>query len=265
MEKEKITHWEFGINFGTYFANRYSANYYNGSDGNINKISYVMSNTYWYQEIAKLLNSNDTVVVREVPTNMHYNVAVTGGLFLRYNFTRTWGVFLEVDYAQLKTDAEFTVEVDPASYLTQPDLRLFGIHGREQRVNLDLGAHCRFPVYKNRMNLFLQAGLNVNYTGVMKSYINIYDKEYSLINVYGNQNYVPNSNLKEYQTNQGGFGYGLHAGGGIGFTFTDQIGLELGGYLNYITVNLEGYREFKPSFGIYLRFMLSNLINREEE
>jgi hypothetical protein len=115
------------------------------------------------------------------------------------------------------------------------------------------------------MNLFLQAGLNVNYAGVMKSYINIYDKEYSLINVYGNQNYIPNSNLQENQTNQGGFGYGLYAGGGIGFTFTDQIGLELGGYLNYITVNLEGYREFKPSFGIYLRFMLSNLINREEE
>ncbi|HTX89079.1 MAG TPA: hypothetical protein VMC08_08825 [Bacteroidales bacterium] len=264
-EKEKITRWEFGLNFGAYFANPYTASYYNGSEGNVNRISFVMTNKYWYQEIAQLLQSTDTVVVKEYPGNMHYTPAITGGLYFRFNFSRHWGIFLQMDYVQLKTDGQFTVQVDSAYYLTNPDIRLFGIHGREQRVNFDLGAHCRFPVYRNKMNLFLEGGMNFNYTGVMKSYIDFYGKEYSIINIYGNQTYVPNTDIQSNPTNQGGFGYGFLAGGGIGFTFTPQIGLELGGTMNYITVNLEGYREFRPSGVIYLRFILSNLINREEE
>jgi hypothetical protein len=51
----------------------------------------------------------------------------------------------------------------------------------------------------------------------------------------------------------------------MGFIFSRQIGLELGGYLHYITVNLEGYNQFRPSGGVYLRFVLNNIISREEE
>jgi len=265
MEEDRIARWDFGINFGTYFSNKSTANYYNGSDGNVNTIKYVMSNYYWYQEIRHLLNAADTVIIEGLPTNMRYHVALTGGLFFRYNFTSVWGIFLEGDYAQLNTDGEFTANIDPATYLTEPNIQLFGIHGREQRVNLDLGVHRRFPVYRKKMNLFVQVGLNVNYCQVMKNYINFYDKEYSIINIYGNQNYIPNTNLQENQTYQNGFGYGLYAGGGMGFIFSRQIGLELGGYLHYITVSLEGYNQFRPSGGIYLRFVLNNLISREEE
>jgi len=265
MEEAKIPRWDFGINFGTYFANKYTANYYNGSDRNVNTISWVMTNKYWYDEIKLILNAADRVTVKEIPTNMHYNVALSGGLFFRYNFTHNWAMFVEFNYAQFKTDGLFTVQVDSAEYLTLQDLRLCGIHGREQRVNLDLGAHCRFPVYKKKMNLFLQAGMNVNYLKVLKSYINFNEHEYSIINIYGSQNYVPNSNLQEYQTIQGGFGYGLYASGGMGFTFSRQIGLEFGGYLNYSQVALEGYKQFSPSEGIYIRFVLNNLFGKEEE
>ncbi len=264
-EKEKITRWEFGINFGAYFGNKYSANFYSGDEGNVNTISYVMSNKYWYQEIALLLHSSDTIIVTGIPENMHYTPAIIGGLFLRFNFNRHLGIFVEANYAKLKTDGEFTVEIDPASYPTYPNLQNFGVHGREERVSMDLGLHYKFPVYKNKLNLFAQAGINVNYVRVLKNYITFYDKEYSIINIYGSKNYVPNSNLQEYSNIQGGFGYGLYLGGGMGFTFTPQIGLELGGYLHYIRVDLENYNEFRPSGSIYLRFMLSNLINGEEE
>jgi hypothetical protein len=264
-KKEMIPRWEFGINFGTYFANKYTANYYNGSDGNVNSISYVMTNKYWYEEIKLLCNAADTVIVREIPTNMHYHTALDGGLFFRYNFTRTLGLLFEFDYAQLKTDDLFTVEVDPAYYLTEPDLRLFGIHGKEQRLNFDLTVHYRFPVYKQKMNLFLEGGLNVNYVRVLKSFINIYDHEYSIINIYGNQYYIPNANLQEYENLQGGVGYGLHAGGGVGFMFSRQVGMEFGGYMNYSQVALVGYGAFSPSGGIFIRFVLTNLIGKEEE
>ncbi|MCX6244567.1 MAG: hypothetical protein NTU98_07650 [Bacteroidetes bacterium] len=265
MEEDRIARWDFGINFGTYFANKYTANYYNGSEGNVNNIGYVMTNQYWYEEIKHLLNASYKVQVEEVPTNMHYHVALTGGLFFRYNFTSNWGLLVDFNYAQLNTDGEFTVSIDTVTYLTEPNLQLFGVHGREQRVNFDLAAHRRFPVVKKKMNLFAQLGMNVNYCQVMKNYINIYDHEYSIVNIYGDQYYVPNTNMQENPNNQNGFGYGLYAGGGMGFIFSRQIGLEVGGYLHYITVGLEGYNEFRPSGSVYIRFVLNNLISKEEE
>lgn len=261
-EENPFPRFEFGINFGTYLPNKYSANYYNGSDRNVNSINYILKNYYWYQQVRQEFNA-DSVVLREFPRDMHYSVTLMGGLFFRYNITRNNGIFLQINYSQLKTDDAFTVELNPQHYAF-PDLRVCGIHGREERVNFDLGYQRKFPVYKNKMNLFFQGGANMNYSKVLKAYINFTDKEYSIINLYGSQKYIPGTNMQEVQNYQGGFGYGIIAGGGIGFTFTPQLGLELGGYVNYIKVNLERYDKFKPSEGIYLRFILSNIINGEE-
>jgi len=263
-DENKFTRWEFGVNFGTYFADKYTANYYNGSEQNVNKLSYVWSNYYWYREIALALQSSDTVIIRGLPTDMHYTVALTGGLFLRYNFVRNWGLFFEFNYAKLKTDDGLTVEVDPPTYLREPDLRILGIHGSESRMNIDLGIHRKFGISTSIMNMFIQAAFNLNYTRVLTSSINVIDREYSLINIYGDQYYIPNTSLQEYNVIQGGVGYGLKVGGGLGFNFTRQIGLELGFSMYYVTLNLEGYRKFNPSFDVYVRLLLSNLISRQD-
>jgi len=262
-EEKKFTRFEFGINLGTYFADKYTANYYNGSDQNVNKLSYVWSNIYWYREIALALQSSDTVIIRGLPTNMRYSVALNGGFFFRYNFLRNWGIFLDANYVKLKTSDAVTVEVDPATYLREPDLRILDIRGTEYRINMDLGIHRRIGIPKSIMNIFIQAAFNLNYTRVMSSSINVINQDYSLINIY-NQNYVPNSNIQENQVIQGGVGWGVKSGGGIGFNFSDQLGMELGFSVYYVTVNLEGYQKFNPSYEIYLRFLLSNLINRQD-
>ncbi len=265
-EEDPFPRFEFGINFGTYLANKYTAAFYSGRDGNVNTVSYVMKNTFWYREIRDALgaSASDTVILRELPGNMNYSATLMGGLFLKYNITRLDGIFLQANYSRLNTDGSFTVEVTPQGY-TFPDIRVCGIHGREERLNFDLGYHRKFPVYKKKMNLFLQGGVNMNYVQVQKAYINFNDKEFSIINIYGSQYYVPGSNLQEVQNRQGGIGYGLILGGGMGFTFTPQIGLEVGGYMNYVRVNLEDYHDLKPSYAIYLRFMLSNIINGNQD
>ena len=52
QEKDTVVHRvEFGLNFGAYFPNKYSADFYNGTPGNVNNVNYVMSNTYWYRDI----------------------------------------------------------------------------------------------------------------------------------------------------------------------------------------------------------------------
>lgn len=263
-EEKEPPFWSYGFQFGAFFANPYPGNFYNGDEGNVNKLSYVMNNYYWYQEIKQYLGADCTVVVRELPQKMSYNTAITGGVFLRYNFNPRWSIFLDADYVKLKADDAVTVEVDPYYNPGFEDLRIIPISGSEERINFDLETHCAFPVYKDKMNLFLEGGFNMNYARVLKSFI-YFDREYSLINIYGDQNYVPSSNLQEYTVTQGGIGFGLVGGAGIGFTFTRQVALELGGNVRYVKVNLEGYPDMKPSYSIYLRFLLSRLGQHDDD
>jgi hypothetical protein len=258
--EKKVNPWSLGINIGMYDANKYPANFYNGSDQNENKVSYVMSNTYWLQDIRRSLGISDTgkVVVSGFPTNMHYKVVLSAGLFARYNLSRYFGVYLDVNYTQLKAENVVTFLVNPEYNYTFPDIRLIPISGVEQRIHVDLLLQRNFWL-KSKIYLFLQGGLNMNYTRVQKSIIYIVDREYSLINIYGNQGYVPNTSLQENQPIEGGFGYGLNLGGGAGIPLIDIFGIEPGGFINYNNVALQGYPDFKLSFGLYVRLLFGNI------
>jgi hypothetical protein len=262
-EKEnKVIRWNLGINIGAYHANNYTANYYNGSDQNINNVRYVMSNYYWYQAIKLALNAADTVVLKEFPKNMNYSVTIMAGFMLRYNFSRKYGVVLDVNYTQLKAENAITVQVDPATYLTTPDIRLIPIRGQEKRIHIDLLAQRNF-LLRSKIYFFVQAGLNLNYTQVMKSSVYFADQEYSMINNYATS-YVPNGNTQQYTVTQGGFGYGAALHGGIGIPLAGIFGIEPGLFLDYNTIALSGYPGFKPSYGFYVSILFGNILPRPD-
>jgi hypothetical protein len=259
-EEKRVNRWSLGINIGMYDANKYPANFYNGSDQNVNKVSYVMSNTYWYQDIKNSLGLSDTgrVVVSGFPTNMHYKIVISGGVFARYNLSRNYGICLDANYTQLKAEDVVTFLVYPNYYNEFPDIRLIPISGTEQRIHFDLLLQRNFWL-KSNIYLFLQGGLNMNYTRVMKSIIYVVDQEYSLINTNIQGGYIPGANQQENQPIEGGFGYGLYLGGGAGIPLVDIFGIEPGGFINYNTVPLTGYNQFKVSFGFYLRLLFGNI------
>jgi hypothetical protein len=254
-EVDSIRRWEFGLNFGAYLPDKYSANYYNGTPGNENNLIYVMSNKYWYQDIKYSLGSNDTVLIDGYPMDMHYQVAFTGGLFVRFNFSRRHGIFLEANYTRLKANDMVTFEVDPQSYLTYEDIRLEPIAGREGRVLFNLGYQFSYPM-KSKIYFFFQGGATMCYTQVVKSIVTIEDIEYNLINVYGDQGYVPNSNSQSFRVHQNAYGFGGFVGGGVGLPLNDTFGLEPGFTLQYYPVNLKDYPQFMPSWSIYLRILI---------
>lgn len=263
-EKETFQKFELGLNLGTYFANKYNANYYNGQPGNVNEAGWIFDPSYpnnqRYEDIKRELGASDEVILKELPSDMHYNVSLSGGLFFRLNLSPVNSIFLEVNYTKLKAEDGFTVQVDPASYLTYDNLVVCGIHGQEERINVDLGYHRKFPVYKKKMNLFFQGGVNANYVRVLKSFVTIGNLQYDLVNTYNNGNYIDYNDL---MSQQAGFGFGVIAGGGIGFTFTPTIGMEAGGNLIYTQVNLQGYNNMKPSYTAYVRFLITGLLEHQ--
>lgn len=258
-EEEPIIRWHFGLDFGMYVPGSGPANYYNGSETNINRLSYVMSNKYWYQDIKNALKAADTVIINELPSGMKYNIAMMGGLFIRFNFNKRNGLCFQANYTQLKTEDAVTVLVDPKPYLAIPDLRTYPIRGMEYRVLMDLIYQRTFTL-KSKINLFVQAGPAFNYTRVLKSSVSFEGTEYSMINIYGDQFYIPNTSLQQNTVIQGGFGYGLMFGGGAGFPLTDYFAVEPGFYFHFNNVALKGYDQFGLSFGLYFRILLGNMI-----
>lgn len=251
---------EFGLNIGGYLPNKYSANFYNGSPGNVNNLNFLLSNSYTRREIksAMGLSDSDEILITDdsYPTNMHYNLAMSGGLFIRVNFDRKNSIFLQANYAQLNAGDVLTVKVNPTVYLTFDNIMLEKVVGREGRVMFDFGYQRSFPL-KSRINLFVQAAATMCYTQVLKSIFVAEGTEFNLVNIYGNQGYQPGYNNQTFAVNQNAFGFGGYLGVGAGIPLTDIFGLEPGFFTQAYSTNLEGYAAFRPSFGLYLRIMMS--------
>jgi len=253
--------WQFGLNFGFYKPAGYSANYYNGSSGNMNNVKWVMSNFYWYQEIYTKLIAYDTVFVSGLPSNMHYKIAMMPGLYGQYTFNDIYSLLIQFNFMKLKAQDAITFEVDPKPYSTLPDLRMYVIRGEEDRVYIDLGVKRNFPLSR-KTSVFAMAGFNLNNTKVKKSSFFVEDKEYSIINIYGSGTYIPGGNTQSYQVYQGGIGFGLFLSGGATFQFGEVV-FEPGINAHWLNVDLDGYKKFKPGGGVYIRFLFNNAFGAE--
>jgi hypothetical protein len=225
---------------------------------NVNKISYVFGNKYWYQDIFNRLNASDTIFVLELPSNMRYGPSFQVGVYFRRTFDNYTGFSLQFDYSKLIATDKFTVEVDPNFILSEPDIRIYDIWGLEERVNIDL-LFSKYFKTKNPVFLpFIEAGLNLSSTRVKEHKIKIEDLEYSLVDVYLSGGYVPNSPQNEYEIQQGGIGLGISAALGVKLVFNDQVSIDPGFRMYFQKVNLEGYQLMKPMCSLFVRLSLSD-------
>lgn len=255
--------FRMGLHFGGYLPLGNTANYFNGTDGNENNLKYVMSQPTFYDSIYYYTNAHDTVFVKELPLNMNYQVTINPGLYGEYVFNKSTALSFEFNYMMLQLKDAVSFEVDPIDeVLTQPDIRLYPIKGTEKRIYFNIGMRKNFET-KHGYSWFINSGLNINNTKVIKSAVFIEGHEFSLINYYGNQVIVPGQSQTFY-VNQGGLGFGAFVGGGAMFHIS-SITFEPGLIAHWARVNLEGYKSFNPGIGIYLRFIFDGGAGKTEE
>lgn len=249
--------FSFGFNMGAYFASPYQANFYNGNPGNVDSIGLIFSNYYYTQEIRQALN--DTFRLLELPQKMSYQPALQFGFYVKYSFSKQLGAFAQFNYAKLKANDVFTMGIGPdPSYLTFDEIRTYPIWGTEERIYIDLGVSKTFETSKT-VQVFLEGGLNINNTRVKEHKINIESLEYSLINIYGNSPYVPNTQMQTYETRLGGLGIGVFATTGLRFVFNDKVSLDPGVSLYWSQANLEGYQAYRPQYSVFVRLCYHSL------
>lgn len=253
--------WQFGFNFGYHFANKHTANFFNGSSSNENTISYVIDNPYWYNDIYNAVNASDTVILDQLPTEMKYDPGINFGLYIKYNITKMAGVFVQFNYTKLETKDVFTLDIDPPDYLIiGTNSRPYSIWGKAERINIDIGYSRLFEIGEKTM-IFFETGLNINNTDVEESKIKIEDLEFSLINIYANQNYTPNTAMNENKIEQGGIGIGFFAGTGFKLKLNESISIDPGINIYYQKINIENYNDFRLSYYLFVRLCFRNLLS----
>jgi hypothetical protein len=255
------TGFSFGLNMGAYFGNKYQANFYNGSSGNVDSINLFFGNRNYWEPVARNEFGTDTLRLLELPTDMHYQPAMQIGFYIKYNFSNNLGAFIQFNYCKLTAKDVFTLGIGPEpTYLTFDNIQAFPIWGKEERIYIDIGVSKTFETSKY-VQLFIEGGLNINNTKVKEHKIQVGSQEYSLINIYGNQAYVPNTQLQTYETHLGGLGIGGFATGGLKFLFNNKISLDPGFSFYWTKANLEGYSAFRPQYTVFVRFCFQNLFS----
>lgn len=257
--------WKIGINAGVYVSSNYHAGFYSGHDNNKNSINFILGNRYHFQEIMHLLNATDSFRLHGLPEQMKYSPAVMVGFSFRNNFKEDMAWFIQFNQVRLRSVGLFTLEVDPKdNILTFPDLRTYNIYGEEQRFTFELGISREFEIRSPMFRPFIDAGITFTNTKVRANKINIEEREFSLINVYGNQTYVPNSNMQTFLVEQGGLGYGGFFSFGTKFYVNNFFSLDPSLTLFFNTTNLEPYNLARPNFFFNIRMSVNNIFLYQE-
>jgi len=236
----------FGINFGAYFANRYTAQYYNGSG--VNRLNdSLLHSINNYQNIKTALSS-DSFALGELPAKMKYSPALMIGLFLKYDLKNS-AIIIQFNFSKLHAKDVFTINcLDPYNP-SIPIQKEEGITGSEQRTNIDIGYCYTFNPKKNYRPYF-EFGFNLNNTKWVDNNIKIESVELSL----------ENQKLAYYNINQGGIGIGAFLGGGINMIFNESIAITPGFEMYLTKTNLGSYDQFKPNYTIFVKATLNGLL-----
>lgn len=234
-----------GASLGFYFANKNTAQYYNGSG--INNLDSVINYSLNHNAIRERLNYDFDL--SELPTKMKYNPSLMLGVYAKYSI-KNFGFFANFSMAKLKTEDVFTIVLDdPGNTLSEDIYRQEVVWGNEQRSNIDLGIVYNVPS-KGKSKPYFELGYNISDTKFIDNKINIEGLEYSITNYYYTYNKIE----------RGGIGYGFFGGAGVEIIFNEYLTLDPGFNLYYAKIKLGNFNEFKLNSSMYVRVILNGLL-----
>jgi hypothetical protein len=251
----------YGLNVGFYFPSNHTANFYNGSPTNENKIDLILRNKYYLMPIEQQIGYVvDTVTPYTLPTNMKYTPAANLGFYLRYQLAKDVGVFAEINITKLTAGGIYFLNLHlPQNYSLDPTYKDYPIWGVEKRTTINIGLSRIYPL-QDIMKLFVEPGINISNTRVVENKIKIEDQTYSIVNNLGSQAYIPGSTQQTYEVIQGGVGFGIFLTSGVKFVFSENISVDPGVTFYWQQINLGKYDGFKPAFNPFVRFTFKKLI-----
>ncbi len=259
-----------GLYVGSYFANKYTANLYNGygfdMDGNRNTFGNSLMhqkivNEYGggygqHDQIADALGVDQgqwTFNESDMPFNMHYTPAIMVGAHFKIPVSRRSSVIVNVNGVKLNIEGNFTITTlkpNNPNPLINNNVQTFAIKGGEQRLLFQLGFQQLFGE-DDKFNFLLEGGA----IGTLAKF----DKNYIYINTCGriDLTYYVNQTLypAPYPGKRPlGFGVGAYAGVGVNLDVSPKFLVQMIYNPSYEKVNMGDTPKLKLQHAIGMRF-----------
>lgn len=275
----KAKGFHFGLYVGSYFANKYTANLYDGYGYDIDGKRNNFINSFMYNKIileygggypgtvdqvAQALNVDPgawTFNESDMPTNLKYTPAFLLGLQSRYTVDKKNAILINVNVTKLNVSGNFTITTTPATGSTQinKSIRTFAIRGEEQRLMFQFGYN-RILGDNEKVNFYVEGGLNITLTKFSKNDILINNETTStVLHIDLTESYSSINGYNAYVTKKPiGTGFGLFSGLGINFSMSSSWTVQLGYNPSFERINIgENPRlKFQHAVGIraYYKF-----------
>lgn len=258
---------QIGLYVGSYFANKHTADLYDGygfdADGKRNSFE----NSFMYNKIVLeygggypgqpdliaqslgVQHGEWSFSESDMPVNMRYAPAFLLGLQGRYSVDNYNAILLHVNASQLNITGNFTIVTTPQTNFTQVsrNIKTFAIKGVEQRLMFQLGYQRVFG--KNeRINFLAEGGLHITMAKFDRNIILINDLLIDLTTYY----YQPGYSAY-YVRKPIGVGYGAFAGIGVNADLNEKARVQLIYNPSYEGVNIGEDPKLKLQHAIGLR------------
>ena len=252
---EPVRHKFFtGLYLGSYFANKYTAKFYDGYGYDLNGTKNDFLNSFLYRrividyggglngqtdQIAQALNVNPgewSFDQTDMPRKMKYNPVVIVGLQLCHPITSKDVFLLNFNTSKLSTSGVFTI-VKKTSQIgpQQPNydnIQTFSIIGTEQRFWFQLG-YRRMLGEEDLFNFFIEAGASINAAKYLKNQATVNNLYIDLSSYYADP-YYPTYRAFYLK----GTGLGVFAGFGLNLDASTKWSMQLLYSPSYERINI---------------------------
>lgn len=234
----------FGFFVGSYFANKHSANTYNGYGFNLDNQQNDFAHSWIYQKIvnefgggygqtdqvaqALSVDHNQWVFQEsDMPINMHYNPAIHLGFNFRIPVKKSMSFLFNINGVLLGVDGNFTITTLKPQSSTNPalnsNIKTCVIKGQEQRLQFAFGFQKVFGAENESFRFFGELGFVGTLAKFSKNYVVINDLRIDITSY----NYNPAYPVPVPGRVPVGFGIGAFAGGGVNMSTNPRVTVQL--------------------------------------
>ena len=259
--------FDFYIGGGMFFANKYNANYYNGRADNECNLHYVFDNRYWRDDILEevvknysYISTSDSIYYREedLPRQMNYKIKMGISLGVRYKISDGWAVSLSYSLTRLVASDQFLLSYHSVSG-NQYDQPIMILYGKEDRSLFDLSGS--YVTHFSRIvRPFFELGVQFNYAEAKTFYTQLQkgSQQYTLLDPYGGESYVPGAQMTTYKVHYGGPGFGASAALGVKFVFNKTVSIDPTFYVSASRLGMKGYKDIALSYAALIRIVMTD-------
>lgn len=261
-----------GMFIGAYFANKYTADMYDGYGRDFDGKKNTFENSNMYHKIVEQYGggygNEDQIAIAlgvghddwsfiedDMPVNMHYNPAIAVGLNCKYTADKKNAIVFNLNAIKLNATGNFTIYTRPSSGATQinTSLKTFAIKGTEQRLQVQMG-YQRILGENETFNFFVEGGLNATFVKFQDNLIQINNLQISLYD--DNSSTLPVSSYPANKTS--GVGFGVFVGLGVNLTTSTKWTLQLvcSPTLEQINIGINPRLKLQNAVGLRAYFML---------